>query len=178
MLKKDNRSKILEMFFDNPLPTGGFQLREISRKTNIAPKSVKNYLIELEKEKLIITKVHRIHDYPLYYANRDNENFKLLKKLNNILNINQSGLVDYLYDTCMPEAIILFGSASKGEDIQESDIDLFILSKEINLDLSKYEKRLNRKINIFFQNNFGKLSKEFKNSLINGIILRGYLKIY
>ena len=48
MLKKDNRTKLLELFFNDPLT--GFQLREISRKINLAPKSVKNYLEELEKE--------------------------------------------------------------------------------------------------------------------------------
>jgi len=33
-------------------------------------------------------------------------------------------------------AVILFGSASKGEDILESDIDLFLTSKERKLDIS------------------------------------------
>jgi len=42
MLEKSNIYKILEVFFDNPLPEGiGFQLREISRNIKLAPKSVK-----------------------------------------------------------------------------------------------------------------------------------------
>ena len=81
MLKKDNRTKVLEVFFDNPLPEGGFQLREISRKTKLAPKSVKNYLRELQKSKLIIKKPHRIHKYPAYYANRDHDYYKFLNLL-------------------------------------------------------------------------------------------------
>ena len=71
MLKKDNNQKVLDVFFDDPLPSGiGFQLREISRKINLAPKSVKIYLEELEKENLVVKKKHRIHQYPIYYANR------------------------------------------------------------------------------------------------------------
>ena len=55
MLKKDNFDKVLEEFFNNPLPDGiGFQLREISRNIKLAPKSVKLYLDELEKVDLII----------------------------------------------------------------------------------------------------------------------------
>jgi predicted nucleotidyltransferase len=179
MLQKDNRYNILSIFFEDPSPKGiGFQLREISRKTKIAPPSVKKYLNELEKEGLIIKGKHRIHEYPIYYANRDNEYFKFLKKLDIIQKIKEYGLLEYLNDKCIPDSIILFGSASKGEDLKDSDLDLFLLCKEKKLDLIKYEKQLNRKINLFFSENFNKLSKELKNNIINGVILKGYLKVF
>ncbi len=177
MLKKDNRTKLLEVFFDNPIPEGiGFQLRELSRTIELAPKSVKIYLEELENENLILKKEHRIHKYPIYYANRDNEYFRFLKKLNLIKRIKEIGLLDFLYNKCMPDTIILFGSASKGEDIKTSDIDIYMQSKEKELNLKKYEKELKRKINLFFETNFNKLSKELKNNIINGDKLRGYLR--
>lgn len=179
MLKKDNRYIVLRIFFENPIPKGdGFQLREISRKTNLAPKSVKAYLEEFEKEGLIIKKKHRIHDYPVYYANRDYEYFKFLKILDTSKIIIESGLLNYLKDECMPDAIILFGSAALGEDLIDSDIDIFMLCKEKKLDLKKYESKLSRKISIFFSETFGKLSDELKNNIINGIKLYGYLKIF
>jgi len=179
MLQKNNREKILEIFFTDPLPKGsGYQLRELSKITNIAPPSVKNYLNELLKEKLIIVEKHRTLNYPTYFANQDNEYFKFLKKLNNIKNIKESGLLDTLKDTLMPDAIVLFGSSSKGEDVKESDIDLFLLCPEKKIDLTHYENKLNRKINLFFCKSFNKLSKEFKNNLINGILLQGYLKAF
>ena len=179
MLQKDNRYKILRMFFDDPAPKGiGFQLREISRKVAVAPPSVKRYLNELEKEQLIIKAKHRIHGYPVYYANRDNEEFKFLKRIDMVIKIKESGLTDYLSENCMPDVIILFGSASKGEDLKESDIDLFVLSSKEKIDLSQFEKKLNRKINIFFSNSFNKLSKELRNNIINGVILKGYLKAF
>ncbi len=178
MLKKDNITKVLEIFFDNPVPEGiGFQLREISRKINLAPKSVKLYLKELEKAELIFKKDHRIHKYPVYYANRDNNYFKFLKRLNLIRRIKESRLLDYLDERCMPDAIVLFGSASKGEDIESSDIDLYLQCDEKKLDLSKYEKELKRKISIFFEKNFDKLSEELRLNMINGDKLKGYLRI-
>ena len=179
MLQKDNRYKILRIFFDNPSPKGiGFQLREISRKVAVAPPSVKKYLNELVKEGLVIKIKHRIHGYPVYYANRDNEEFKFLKRMDIVIKIKESGLIDCLSENCMPDVIILFGSASKGEDLKESDIDLFVLSSKEKIDLSQFEKKLNRKINIFFSNSFDKLSKELKNNIVNGIILKGYLKVF
>ena len=177
MLKKSNIYRILEVFFDNPLPEGiGFQLREMSRKIKLAPKSVKLYLKELEKENLIIKKEHRIHKYPVYYANRDNNYFKFLKRLNIIRRINESGFLEYLDNNCMPDVIILFGSASKGEDVKGSDVDLYLQCNEKNLELGKYEKGFRRKINLFFEKNFDKLSKELKTNIVNGSILQGYLR--
>lgn len=164
---------------EDPLPKGiGFQLREISRRINLAPTSVKNYLNELEKEGLIKKDTHRIHNYPVYSANRDNENFRFLKRLDTIMLIKEYGLLDYLENSCMPDVIILFGSASKGEDLKDSDLDIFVLCKEKKLDLKKYQNKLSRKINIFFSDDFNKLSKELRNNLINGTILKGYLKVF
>ena len=178
MLKKDNIYRVLEIFFDDPVPTGiGFQLREMSRRINLAPKSVKLYLEELEKENLIIKKEHRIHKYPVHYANRDNDYFKFLKRLNIIRRIKESGLLDYLDEECMPDVIILFGSASKGEDVKDSDIDLYLQCDEKKLDLSKYEGELKRKINLFFKKSFDKLSEELKKNIINGYKLKGYLRM-
>jgi predicted nucleotidyltransferase len=178
MLKKDNLSHVLEVFFENPLPEGGFQLRELSRATALAPKSVKNYLKILEKESLISKKMHRVHKYPLYYGNRDNEYFKFLKRQDRVRKMVESGFVDYVWDKTLPEVIILFGSCSRGEDIQESDIDMYIQSSEKKLDISKFEKILQRKINILFEKDFQYLSKELKNNILNGIKLKGYLKVF
>ena len=179
MLQKDNRKKILRIFFDDPLPSGiGFQLREISRKVQVAPPSVKKYLTELEAQGLIIKKKHRIYGYPVYYALRDNENFKYAKKLDLLERINASGFLDHLWEQCMPEVIILFGSASRGEDLRESDIDIFLESQEVKINFGKYEKEMQRKINLFFSTNFHRLSKELKNNLLNGVILKGYLKVF
>ncbi|MBW6461468.1 MAG: hypothetical protein K0B07_00245 [DPANN group archaeon] len=179
MLQKYNRWTVLNVFFDNPAPKdAGFQLREISRISKIAPTSVKKYLDELITENLVIKSKHRIHQYPVYWANRENEKFRSLKKIDMIFDIQNSGLLTLLKDTCMPDVIILFGSASKGEDLKESDINLFLLCEETKLNLNKYEKRLKRKINIFYCNNFRILSEELKNNIINGIVLNGYLKVF
>ncbi len=70
MLQKYNKWKVLKVFFENPNPEGaGFQLREIGRVTNLATTSVKKYLDELVNEELIISSKHRIHAYPVYWAN-------------------------------------------------------------------------------------------------------------
>ncbi|MBN1385684.1 nucleotidyltransferase domain-containing protein [Candidatus Woesearchaeota archaeon] len=176
MLKKSNRQKLLNLFFTDPSPQ--YQLREICRKIRLSPKSVKNYLEELSKEGLIRITKHRVHEYPLYQANRDDPLFRLLKRNELILEIKETGLLDLLNDRYMPDVIILFGSASRGEDTNESDIDLFLQCKGDKTEFRSAEHQLNRKINLFFSEDFNKLSSELKNNIINGIKLRGYLKIW
>jgi len=173
---KDNKKKILELFFDCPLEQ--FHLRQISRKTGIAVTSVRKYLSELMKEKLII-KINK-GIYPCFIADRDNDNgiFKFYKKLNLLERLKTSELLDYIEEKCVPTCMVLFGSASRGEDIEGSDIDLFIQSPEHELDLSKFEKELRREINLFFKIDFSKLSKELKNNLLNGVMLGGYIEVF
>ena len=174
MLQNYNKYKIMQRFFDSPRKN--FQMREISRITKISQPSVINYLKELVREEMLIKEKNGI--YPTFRANRENEMFRIYKKVDLLLRINQAGLINYIQDSCMPDAIILFGSSSRGEDIEESDIDLFIQAPEKKLNLEKYENRLKRKITLFFEENFSRLSNELKNNVLNGIILKGYIKVF
>ncbi len=177
MLQNYNKWKVLQIFFDSPL-VQGLQLREISRQVNLAPTSVKNYLKELEKEQFITQKKSRVQKFPIYFANRDHEKFKYYKKINIQERILSSGLLKFIDDSLLPNTIILFGSASKGEDTELSDIDLFVSSKIKKFNLNKYETKLKRRINLIFEPNFNKLSKELKNNILNGVVLSGYLKVF
>jgi predicted nucleotidyltransferase len=139
---------------------------------------VKLYLNEMVDEGLIIKIKHRLFAYPVYRANFDSMDFRLLKKIDTIIALKDSGLIEFLENQCMPDVIILFGSASKGEDTMESDIDLFLVCKERKLDLPDFETKLKRKISLLFSENFSELSSELKNNIINGVILKGYLKVF
>ena len=174
MLKESNKERLLSLFFQDPLHP--FYLRELSRKARLAPVSVKQYLKEFMQASLVAKK--GLFGHPTYAACHDSEEFRLLKKLHTIRKIIETGLLSHVQETLLPDAIVLFGSASKGEDTMDSDIDLFVQAQEISLHLSRYERLLHRKISVFFQKDFGKLSEELKNNLINGIVLKGYLTAY
>jgi len=171
MLHK-NKLKIMELFFEEPIKH--FQIRGISRMTGIAVTSVKNYLHELEKGKLIQKIKGEIYDS--YVANLDNRMFKLYKQQNMIIKIYAIGLIDYLEENLYPKTIILFGSVRKGEYTKTSDIDIFIQGKEKTINLDKFEKSLKHTINLFFEESLNNLSEELFNNIINGIKLSGYIK--
>ena len=173
MLKKYNRYRVLKVFLDSP--TQEFGLREISRFVGIAPVSVINYLKSFEEEGLIIKTEKK--GRPIYKAERENENFILYKKMSIFYELHESGLIEYLWEKLAPEVIILYGSHAKGESIENSDIDIFIMGKEKKIDLNKFEKRLNNEIHLMFNKDIKHMPKELKNNLINGTILKGYFKV-
>src|SRR3989338_1805419 len=140
MLQKYSTYRILQEFFD--CPRKDFHMREISRRVKLSQPSVINHLNALVEEDFIVKEKKDI--YPTFRANRDNDLFKTHKKVNMLLRLRESSLLDYLYDACLPGAIILFGSAAQGEDTEESDIDIFLQSPSKKLDLQKYEHVLKR----------------------------------
>ena len=172
MIQDYSRYRILQEFFDSPRK--GFHIRELSRQAQLAQISVINHLNALCKEGLTVKEKGGI--YNVFKANREDTQFKLLKQQNLIWRLQTSGCISHLEETLQPTCIVLFGSASRGEDTEESDVDIFVQAGETTLDIGKYEKIVKRKINVLFEADLKALRKELLNNIINGNILSGYLK--
>lgn len=178
MLQKSSIARTAEVFFGSP--TNGHYLADISRKVGIAHTSVKKNLLGLVKLGLVEEKVEQRggRRFPIYVAKRDENAFRRQKKEYNFASILESGLVEYLEEKLTPKAIVLFGSYRRGEDVEGSDIDIFAECKEEPVNLAKFEKKLGRKIELHFKEDFTAYSKELKNNIINGIVLSGFLEGY
>lgn len=170
MVQKCSYMKVLEVFFKEP--TSIHFIKEISKKINLSPTSVRIYIEDLFKIGFIIKKESKPFDG--YVANRENEDFLWVKFSYNLLSLK--GLKDKISEELHPKTIILFGSYCLGEDVEESDIDILIISKtrrEINLNM--FEKYLNRKINLLFVDSLLRLDKKIRTKIINGVVLGGVL---
>lgn len=171
MKNTDTKEKILEYFFD--YPNKAAHLRELARILKISPVPISKASDKLEREGLLTKEKKFLYSIR---ANLDNERFKQLKRVENLKKIYTSGIFNILKDKFPLSAIVLFGSYSKGEDSEKSDIDIAIINaKETKIDLEKYEEMLKRKINIEFIN-LKSISKELRNSILNGIVLSGYVE--
>lgn len=115
--------------------------------------------------------------YESYVSSR-NDIFRLYKRNDILLRIHECGLINSLTEKFAPDAIVLFGSASRGDDIETSDIDLFLIAKEKEIDAKKFERKLNRKIALYFEEKIPNVPKELLNNIINGIVVYGYLKVF
>jgi len=181
MSKIINKEEIMENFFKEP--NRWFHVRELSRILKINPSTTSKYLDKLRKEGFLDGKNER--NYLLFKANTESYRYKDAKIYFNIKSIKESGLINYIEkELHFPEIIILFGSYAKGEDNINSDIDLFVISDiKKELKLEKFEKKTNRKIEILIKNkkefsDMKKNNKNLTNSILNGIILKGYLEVF
>ena len=170
MIEKSTIQKVLAVFFENP--TREFHLRELSRVLGLSMPTIISTTNKLAKEKLIIKEKGRVITKVM--ANRGYIDFARLKRLHNLELIHNSSIINHLSESYnQPKAIILFGSFSRGEDIEKSDIDIAVITnKRLNMNLSEYEKKLKKAINLH-EIYLDKISKEFKANLANGIVLEG-----
>jgi predicted nucleotidyltransferase len=176
MKTKDIKEKIKKYFFLNP--TSKIRVRQLERKLNLPLPSIIRYCRELEQEKIL--KKEEISGVSLYSAYRNSENYLLEKKLFNLRSIYESGLIKHLIENYSNPVVVLFGSYSKGEDIETSDIDLYIETpKKQEFNLNKFEGILSRKIQVFNYKNLKEVpNPHLANNILNGITLNGFLEVF
>ena len=160
-------------------------LRGIARPLKVSPTAVSKALTELEKEGLITVKKSETINLLSIEFNWDNHKAIQLKRVENVKMIYESGLSDFLYNEFPGCTIILFGSYSLGEDVwigksieHRSDIDIAIIgtkSKEVNL--TKFDKMLERTILINFYKSWVDIHKHLKDNILNGILLSGGIEL-
>jgi predicted nucleotidyltransferase len=163
-------------------PEKEFHVRELAKLTKKSPTTISKYLKELEKEGMLVSENKLNHLF--FKVNTENQKFKDKKLAYNLKYIKDSGLIEYLLEAYNPEAIVLFGSFAKAENIQRSDIDLLVISstkKEVKLD--KYEKKLEHNIQLFVHSmrdieTMKTSNTKLLNNFINGIKLWGYWELF
>ncbi len=172
MITKSIKEQIKRFFFINP--TVRLRVRQIEREINVPLPSAIRYAKELEEEKIL--KSSLIANVKLYSTDRTSENFLLEKRLFNIRELLK--LKTFLIKELNNPTIIVFGSYSRGEDVEKSDIDIFIDNKS-KVNLRKFEKDLKRNIQLFQYDDLKEIkNKELANNIINGFVLNGFVEVF
>ena len=176
MIPNSIKDRIREYFFINP--TTQLRVRHIEKTLALPLPSVIRYTKELEIEGILKKEV--ISNVTFYSADRASKDFLLEKKLFNIKSLYSSGLVEHLALSYHNPTIFLFGSYAKGEDIEKSDIDLYLETpKTSSINLEKFEKKLKRSIQVFIYKSIQQVeNKELANNIINGISLNGFMEAF
>ncbi len=162
----------LRPFFENCYAR--ISVRQYARMMKITPPTSSSLLKLYEKEGLLLSA--RDRNYIMFYANKDSQIFIGLSRL--YWQSKLSDLIQLLENKLAGPAVVLFGSLSKAETKPDSDVDLAIFASKKAVDFGRFEKKLKRKIQVFW---YGSLkdapSKELENSIINGYVLTGRLVI-
>src|SRR3989338_841861 len=160
----------LKPFFENCYAR--VNVRQYARLMRITPPTASTLLKSYEKHGLLV--IEKDRNYIMFHSNRESRNFIMLSR------IYWQGKLKELtkfIEQAPPDAIVLFGSLSKGETRPDSDIDLAIFGID-ELDVGGFEKQLKRKIQTFW---FGSLKEiknaNLRNNIINGHVLSGRLEL-
>ncbi len=172
-------NKILYWFFDYPIIP--VSLNDLAKNVGVSKKVVKlivnDLLVEGFLNREIIGKTWRIS------CNQEHT-YNVSKKIPYNLNkVYESGIVDAIKEA-IPDfkSIILFGSYRKGDDTQDSDIDIAVevLGNE-NMSIQNfkvsnlgYRENVNVSVNIFSRN---KVDLNVFANISNGIVLEGFLEV-
>jgi len=179
MSKRIDELLLLARFFEEPR---AWHLREIARATGMNPSTASKYLEGYVKEGLLTKRRERGN--VLYEPDTQNHDFLFEKRIFNLRRIRKSGLLKTLDEQLAYPTVILFGSWAKGENHEQSDLDLFVIADEKRApDLTRYEKKLGAEIELFLHTpekfrELRKHNKELANNVMNGIILSGYVEAY
>lgn len=171
--------KVLKYFIENPYEE--IYLRDLAKKTELSPFAVKQYSDFLIKQGVINDEKKANLRY--FKANTLNCFFKQLKISWIIKQIIDSGLIEEINNKMKSTSTILFGSCAKGEDTKDSDIDLVIISPSKEIDVSPFEKKIKREINIHTFNwlNWKKQKRDnkafYSDVIMYGVPLEGELPL-
>ena len=174
MIKNLTKSefRVLEHFFLHP--DKEIHLRGFSTEIGIPYSTVRNSLGKLEEKGLLESE----EKGNLKFYSKGDEKFLKSKKTYNIEKILGSNLAGYLEKELKPEAIVLFGSYLEGRDTEESDIDIAVVDgRKKEPDLTEFEEKLGRKIQLVYTGGPEDEKDEFINTLANGLVLKGFLKV-
>lgn len=139
ILVSTNIQKILWFLIQHPGKE--YLEKEIQKSTKISKAGVNFALKDLARAKL--TQRQKRGKIAFYTVNYTHPVIKQLKVLRNILEVNP------VLEKLKPksEKIILYGSCSRGEDTEQSDLDLFIVTNSEEKILNLINKwRLKRKV--------------------------------
>ncbi len=172
---RSKEEAILKLFFENP--TREWHFEEILGEAGVARSKADRWLKKFTREGLV-KKVKEKGKMPYYISNYDSPAYQNRKKLFALNMLYESGFLNQLSALKKAKTVIIFGSFSRSDWYEGSDIDLFIYGDPEGLSVAKYELKLHRDIQLFVCHSTGDLKKfgtGFIRNIIKGNLVKGDL---
>lgn len=145
LYQKIRQLTVLKLFIDNP--HNSYYLRESARLLKMDPMTVKRALSLFVADGLLLKKEEK--NQILYKAKIDSPSFRYLKISYNLSWLEKKGVSEFLsHHMNTVTSILLFGSFAKGENDNESDVDILIISLSKNTPTAEVAKLLKRDVNL------------------------------
>jgi predicted nucleotidyltransferase len=141
---ESKKEQVLEPFFNS---SKHWHFDELLNRSNISRPQLNIWLKELKNQNLI-KRIKPKGKMPYYIQVSDNPKFRNLKRFFALKQMTECGLLDHLSSLKEAKVIIIFGSFSRSDWYEGSDIDIFIYGKDDGFLQGKFETMLNRVIQV------------------------------
>ena len=149
-------------------------VREYAKLMKMSPPTASKVLDSYYSESLLLKEKFR--NYIMFYANKESNHFIDLSRL--YWSIKLKELMDIMEKSLAAPTIVLFGSLSKAETKQDSDVDLAVFAHKKDFKTELFEKKLKRGLGIFWFTSLKDIKNMgLANNIINGYILKGHLSL-
>jgi predicted nucleotidyltransferase len=171
MLSKEDT--LLERIFGS---TRQWHFEELRRDVKIGKPQLARWLKKFEQDG-IVKRIKQKSAMPYYVQNNEDVRFRNRKKLFAWKKMLDCGLIDHLASLPDVKVVILFGSLSRWDWYNHSDIDIFIYG-EGELEKGIFESRLNREIEVHQAKNSADLQRisRLLPSIISGNLIKGSIR--
>ncbi|MBI2573353.1 nucleotidyltransferase domain-containing protein [Candidatus Woesearchaeota archaeon] len=141
-----NKPALNLLLFFAQYPNTELSYTQLKNEISLAKATLTKWLAVLEKEKLI--NVKKIGTTKLYKANKESIFLKQFKILNTLSSLNFFATISQKHNV----ESYLFGSAARGEDHENSDLDILIIGKikkeELLTEIEKRKPKNMKKIQL------------------------------
>lgn len=168
-------TQLLKLFFN--FPTKHWHFTKLREEARISDAKLSKWLKKFVKNDIVI-KIRPKGKMPYYIGNSKSPHYRNTKKLLALNELHECGLLDHLLSV-KAETIIIFGSFSRWDWYDESDIDIFIFGDGQGFKPTKYEMKLHREIQIFHARNKNDLKRYSPNlihEILNGVFIKGRIR--
>ncbi|MBI2662164.1 nucleotidyltransferase domain-containing protein [Candidatus Woesearchaeota archaeon] len=171
---KSNR-KMEELFYN--YPTKHWHFEELLQEAGLSRAQTNVWLKKLIINNLVI-RLKQKGKMPYYIANYQHPHYQNSKRLYAWERLHESGLLDYLVSLDKAEVIILFGSFSRWDWYDNSDVDIFVYGNIDKVYVGKFMPKLKREIQIFSgkdRQDLKQIGSALLKNIIKGITIKGTL---
>lgn len=141
---RSKEDKVLELFFNTPKH---WHFDELVKKSGLSRDRMNYWLKNFIKE-AIVKRVKQKEKMPYYVSDYKNPEFQHRKRLFAMKLLNESGLLNHLSSLKEAKVIIIFGSFSRWDWYDHSDVDIFIYGDDSKFDYYKFGFKLHREIQV------------------------------
>jgi len=141
---RSKEEQVLELFFNTPKH---WHFGELLGKSRVSRPRLNEWLKKFIKEG-IVKKVKPRRKMPHYVPINKSKTFQHKKRLFALKKMTESGLLSHLASLKKAKVVVVFGSFSRADWYDTSDVDIFIYGNDSDFQQGKYELKLKRDIQV------------------------------